>query len=84
MSEVLLAAPATIHSKADLRAQLRPFLDEEPGDGDNLMDYGLTSIAAMQLVAQWKTAAIPVTFMDLAREPTIDGLWALLQRSAAA
>ena len=84
MTQAVLDAPMVLPSKDALRAQLRPFLEEEPGDADNLMDFGLTSIDAMQLVTEWQKAAIPVTFMDLAREPTIDGLWALFQRSAAA
>lgn len=66
-------------SEDALRQQLLRFLDEEPGSDDNLMDFGLNSIAAMQLVAEWKALNIDVSFAELAKTPTINGLWALLQ-----
>lgn len=69
-------------SKAALRAQVLRFLDEEPGDEDNLMDFGLNSIAAMQLVAEWKAAALDVNFVELARCPTLATLWALIETKA--
>ncbi|QRG05731.1 hypothetical protein EZH22_22225 [Xanthobacter dioxanivorans] len=67
-------------SKETLRAQVRRFLDEDPADDDNLMDFGLNSIAAMQLVAEWKAARLEVSFIELASRPTIDALWDLLKR----
>ena len=71
-------------SKEMLRQQVRRFLDDEPADDDNLMDFGLNSIAAMQLVAEWKRADIEVNFVELARHPTIDGMWELLRQKSSA
>ena len=75
--------PAAPLSKDALRAQLRRFLDEEPADDDNLMDFGLNSIAAMQLVSEWKAARVEVSFVELARCPTLDALWDLLKSKSA-
>lgn len=69
-------------SKDALRSQLRRFLDEEPADDDNLMDFGLNSIAAMQLVNEWKAARMEVSFVEFARCATIDALWDLLKRKS--
>lgn len=76
------ATPAAPASKAALRTQLRRYLDEDPADDDNLMDFGLTSIGAMQLVTEWKAARLEVSFVEMARCPTIDALWDLLSRKA--
>lgn len=81
ISDTCLAepGPAAPLSKDALRAQLRRFLDEEPADDDNLMDFGLNSIAAMQLVSEWKAAHVEVSFVELARCATLDALWDLLK-----
>lgn len=83
MSQQPCPPPAVPLSKETLRAQVRRFLDEDPADDDNLMDFGLNSIAAMQLVAEWKAARMEVSFVELARRPTIDALWDLLKRQSA-
>lgn len=72
----------TIASKEALKQQVLRFLDAEPDSDDNLMDFGLNSIAAMQLVAEWKALDIEVSFTEFARTPTINGLWNLLQHKA--
>ncbi|BAR99144.1 hypothetical protein BV133_1551 [Blastochloris viridis] len=61
---------------------MRRFLDDDPADDDNLMDFGLNSIAAMQLVAEWKAARLDVNFVEFARCPTLDALWDLLKRKS--
>ncbi|WP_170976349.1 phosphopantetheine-binding protein [Rhizobium sp. FKL33] len=71
-------------SKEALRLQVRRFLDEDPADDDNLLDFGLTSIDVMKLVTEWKQADIEIDFIALARGPTIDGMWHLLQQRIAA
>ncbi|MCF3639294.1 phosphopantetheine-binding protein [Rhizobium sp. TRM95111] len=71
-------------SKEAVRRQVLAFLDEEPEDGDNLMDFGLSSIDAMQLIAAWKEVGFDVSFVELARRPTIDGMWELLRARASA
>ncbi len=85
ISDTCLAepGPAAPLSKDALRAQLRRFLDEEPADDDNLVDFGLNSIAAMQLVNEWKAARMEVSFVDLARCATLDALWDLLKSKSA-
>ncbi|WP_199699590.1 phosphopantetheine-binding protein [Notoacmeibacter ruber] len=82
MSQAQAATTDPRISKQSLREQLSRFLDEEPEDDDNLMDFGLTSIGAMKLVSEWKAAGIPVSFPELASNPTIDGIWDLLQAKA--
>lgn len=47
---------------------------------ENLIDYGLDSIRVMSLVGEWKSAGIAVAFEELARRPSLNGWWALLQQ----
>lgn len=70
-------------SKEGLRAALAGSLDETPGDDDNLLDFGLDSIAVMQLVGAWKAAGIDVSFVELSKRPTINGWWDLLRGKLA-
>lgn len=70
-------------SKEALRAQLLRFLDESPADDDNLMDFGLNSISAMRLVAEWKAARMDVSFVELAGCGTLNALWDLLASKQA-
>lgn len=70
-------------SMETLREQLNRFLDEQPEDDDNLMDFGLTSIAVMQLVSEWKEMGVAVSFTELATELTLSGMWKLLQAKSA-
>jgi bifunctional isochorismate lyase/aryl carrier protein len=84
--EVVGLGRATV-DKAWLLAQLAPFLDADdtPAGDDNLLDYGLDSIQVMTLVGEWQRLGLPVSFAELAREPSLDAWLALLgaQRSAA-
>ncbi|MCS2166825.1 isochorismatase [Scandinavium manionii] len=79
MTEELLPLPA---SKAALRAVILPLLDEsdEPLDDENLIDYGLDSVRMMALAARWRKIHGDIDFVMLAKNPTIDGWWALLSR----
>ena len=79
MTEALLPVPA---SKAALRAQILPLLDEsdEPYDDENLIDYGLDSVRMMALAARWRKVHGDIDFVMLAKNPTIDAWWALLSR----
>lgn len=70
-------------TKAALRHQIRRFIDEDPGDDDDLMDLGLTSISLMQLVTAWKAAGLDVGFMELARCTTVNSLWIRLNDRAS-
>ena len=81
MTEALLPVPA---SKAALRAQILPLLDEsdEPYDDENLIDYGLDSVRMMALAARWRKVHGDIDFVMLAKNPTIDAWWTLLSREA--
>ena len=83
-SDSVLAAPAAVLSKEGLRRILLASLDEAPGDDDNLMDFGLDSIAVMQVVDRWKAAGVEVGFAELAAQPSINGWWALIEPRLAA
>ena len=83
-SDSVLVAPADALSKDGLRRILLASLDETPGDDDNLLDFGLDSIAVMQVVDRWKAAGVEVGFAELAAEPSINGWWALIQPRLAA
>ncbi|RKF17597.1 phosphopantetheine-binding protein [Altericroceibacterium spongiae] len=49
------------------------------GDDDNLMDMGLDSMRAMNLVMQWDEEGVPVDFGDLAENMTLASLWSVVQ-----
>lgn len=51
--------------------------DEISGTAD-LADLGLRSLDLMRLVNQWRILGLPVTFGELAAEPTIDAWWTRL------
>ncbi|MEH3023387.1 MAG: isochorismatase family protein [Pseudomonas oryzihabitans] len=78
-------AGAAVLDEAWLRAQVQPLLDaddEEPALDDNLTDFGLDSVQVMTLVGEWQKRGLPVTFADLAAQPTLQGWLALLRARA--
>ncbi|MFG1174086.1 isochorismatase family protein [Erwiniaceae bacterium CAU 1747] len=82
-SELLAVTPA---SKALLRAQILPLLDDEAddlNDADNLVDYGLDSVRMMALAARWRQVHNDIDFISLAKDPSINGWWKLLSREPA-
>ncbi|WP_299843647.1 phosphopantetheine-binding protein [uncultured Paracoccus sp.] len=53
--------------------------EDEPIDpAESLVLYGLDSIAVMRLVLALEERGVIVSFDDLARDPTLDGWWALI------
>ena len=52
--------------------------DDLPENDDNLIDYGLDSVAVMTLIGEWKKRGIELSFAELARLPTIDAWWGLM------
>lgn len=83
MTETLLPLP---QSKEQLRAVVLPLLDEESDDlldSENLVDYGLDSVRMMALAARWRQVHSDIDFIALAKNPSIDGWWALLSRESA-
>lgn len=45
---------------------------------ENLVLYGLDSIAVMTFSSELKQQGIEISFEELAREPTLDAWWALI------
>lgn len=72
-------------SKDELRALILPLLEDDdvPEDDENLIDYGLDSVRVMALAARWRQVHRDVDFVSLAKNPSIDGWWALLSRVPA-
>lgn len=65
-----------------MRADISRMLHEEPGNiglEDNLMDLGLDSMRAMNLVLAWSEAGVELDFSALAEKPTLAGWWAHAQ-----
>jgi len=69
-----------------LRADIAAMIEEDPavvGDNDNLLDIGLDSMRAINLMMQWDERGVPLDFTDLAEAPTLAGLWAILKERQA-
>lgn len=65
-----------------MRADIARMLHEEPGNiglEDNLMDLGLDSMRAMNLLLAWSEAGVELDFSSLAEKPTLAGWWAHAQ-----
>ncbi|KTT31626.1 isochorismatase [Pseudomonas oryzihabitans] len=85
LSTAQVTGGAVALDEAWLRAQVQPLLDaddEEPALDDNLTDFGLDSVQVMTLVGEWQKRGLPVTFADLAAQPTLQG-WLDLLRARA-
>jgi aryl carrier-like protein len=44
--------------------------------GANLVALGLSSLDILRLVNEWRVRGLPVTYQELAGEPTLDAWWA--------
>ena len=53
------------------------------GDSDNLMDLGVDSMRAMNLVAKWNEAGAALEFAELAEHVTLAGWWAVVRARQA-
>jgi aryl carrier-like protein len=52
----------------------------EIGDDDNLMDLGLDSMRAMNLLLLWQERGVDLDFSKMATRPTLAGWWQLVKR----
>ncbi|RZI86537.1 MAG: isochorismatase family protein [Rubrivivax sp.] len=59
-------------------AQLLEVPDSDLHVEDNLIDMGLDSIRLMSLVTRWRKLGLPVTFGQLAEQPSIQAWWDML------
>lgn len=70
-----------------MRADIAKVLHETPdavGDDDNLMDLGLDSLRAMNLILAWSEMGVALEFSDLAERVTLAGWWEIVQAKQAA
>lgn len=61
-----------------MRADIAAMVHEEPGaigDHDNLMDLGIDSMRALNLILQWSDLGVELDFADMAEEVTLAGWW---------
>ena len=73
----------TEFSKSWLRAQILPLIEDADAmeDDDNLMDFGLDSVAVMTLMSAWQKQGINVTFVELAKSPSVNGFWDIVSKA---
>ncbi len=75
-------APVAPLTRDEFLARMQEVLDDDIGDvgpEDNLLDFGLDSVAVLRLVAEWQARGIAVEFADLARHETLEGWWQVLE-----
>lgn len=72
-------------SREELKAQLLALIDDDQDfdPDENLVDYGLDSVQVMSLIGQWQQRGLRFRFEELARNPTLNGWWALIEEKSA-
>ena len=68
-------------SPAWLAARVQKMIEDDCDidPAENLVLYGLDSIAVMSFSSELKQMGVEASFEELAREPTLDAWWALIQ-----
>ncbi|MFT0860702.1 phosphopantetheine-binding protein [Ancylobacter sp. G4_0304] len=77
-----MVIPAEPVTREKMRADIARMLHEDPseiGDEDSLMDLGLDSMRAMNLVLAWSEGGLELEFAEFAENPTLAGWWALVE-----
>ena len=80
-------ASSALLTREDLKMRLLAAIDVEEAEFDadeNLIDYGLDSVRVMMLVTEWRKLGIDVGFDELAKKPTLNGWWEIIDRRLAA
>ncbi|MGY3861002.1 isochorismatase family protein [Aeromonas lacus] len=85
VAEVMAVASKRPLTRELLRAQVLARLPaemqhEQPTEDDNLLDYGLDSLAVMGLVEEWRQQGLVVELAELSRIPTLAHWWGILSR----
>jgi len=82
-----IVAPRAPLTREQMRADIAAMLHEEPeavaGD-ESLMDLGLDSMRAMNLVLKWSEGGLELEFAEFAENPTLDGWWELVDARQSA
>jgi len=58
--------------------------DDEFTADDSLLDYGLDSVQVMQLINKWSKTGLNISFVELAKNPTVNSWWKLVSDRLAA
>ena len=68
-------------SPAWLAARVQKMIEDacDIDPAENLVLYGLDSIAVMTFSSELKQMGVEASFEELAREPTLDAWWSLIQ-----
>lgn len=82
-----IVTPAAPVTRETMRADIARMLHEDPeeiGGGDSLIDLGLDSMRAMNLVLKWSESGLALDFAAFAENPTLDDWWALVDAARRA
>ncbi|GAB4071587.1 phosphopantetheine-binding protein [Ancylobacter sonchi] len=81
-----LAEPRESLTMDGMRRDIAAMLHEDPseiGEADSLLDLGLDSMRAMNLVLGWSEGGLDLEFSEFAEDPTLAGWWTIVARQQA-
>jgi bifunctional isochorismate lyase/aryl carrier protein len=81
-SEQLAVANVATASRQWLHARIRALIEDESeiDPNENLIFYGLDSLQVMKVASELKQVGIRVSFDELARVPTMNAWWSLIEQ----